>query len=216
MAISNFFQTAATYNSGMRMALHRVIDVMSIIAGTSLLISIARIDQLGSKFSTIPVVLVLFSVLPSIFLRKDVQLGLRGALTATGFLIACFIGVTKLGLGSAAFMGFPFLLALSAALFSRFVTYLAFGMSIIVLLVIAALFVFGSLQPVDSSLLGWSQNPRNWFVMLCRLLISRLRVRVLQGSPIYLVYSVLCGLVAYALRAVELCRKQYGSTVNEN
>ncbi len=170
------FEVSATYSEGVRKALRSAIDFLSVIAALVVALNVTRAVQFGATFFTTTSILLVFCVLPSIFLRGDRYLALRGGLVVSGYMVANLIGITDLGLGAAAFVAFPFHLALCAALFSRGVTYLYIASMAGAVVVMAYLFTNGVLVAPDVSLAIWSASAANWTIMFVTLLVTLLLV----------------------------------------
>lgn len=176
MERNNTFEVSATYSEGVRKALRSAIDFLSVIAALVVAINVARAIQFGATFVTTTSILVVFCVLPSILLRGNKHLSLRGGLVVSGYMVANFIGITDLGLGAAAFVAFPFHLALCAALFSRWVTYLYLGAMLCAVAVMGYLFTNGIMVAPNLPLSAWSASTANWTIMFITLAVTLLLI----------------------------------------
>ncbi|MEP2718072.1 ATP-binding protein [Pseudophaeobacter sp.] len=169
-------ETTATYTAGVRKTLRTVLDFMSAVAALVVMLNLFRFSQFGPTFIATTSLLAVFCVLPAIILRDDRKLPYRGGLIVTGFVSANFIGITSLGLGAAAFVGFPFHMALCAALFSRKTTYAFFTAFTLGVAAMAYFFVQEVFVSPDPRITSWNQSTGNWVVMLISLTVTNLLV----------------------------------------
>lgn len=179
---STTFEVSATYNDGVRKALRASIDFLSIIAALVVVLNVTRAVQFGATFIATTAILTFACVLPSLFLRGDKRLSLRGGLVVTGFMVANLIGITDLGLGAAAFVAFPFHLALCAALFSRAVTYLYLAAMAFTVAAMGYLFSNGILVAPAVPLSVWNQSVANWTIMFVTLSVTLLLIASLVDN----------------------------------
>ena len=170
------FQPISSYQDGVRRTLRQVIDFMAVLAVVVIVLNLVRVSQFGLLFMLTSGVLLTFCVLPPLFLRDDRYLPVKGAMMVFGFVFANFVGITDLGLGAAAFVAFPFHMALCAALFSRRVTYLALAVFTCCVIACALLFVQGHLQAPPVPLVQWNQSASNWGIMLVSLTVTNVLV----------------------------------------
>jgi len=97
MAHDGPFRTATSYNSGMLKTLHRLLDTFSFTAAIAVLLAFIRVEQFGPAYISMIVMLLLFCVAPSFFMRADRQIPVRGIIVISGFLAALAVGISSLG-----------------------------------------------------------------------------------------------------------------------
>ncbi|MEP4038900.1 ATP-binding protein [Pseudophaeobacter sp.] len=178
----NSLDKATSYSQGVRKTLRVVLDFLSAIAALLVVQNLVRDGQFGASIVATILLLVVLCVLPAAFLRRDIYLPLRGGMIVTGLVTANFIGIANLGLGAAGFVGFPFYMALCAALFSRKLTLFFFAVFSCAIAAIAALFIQGGLSSPDPRISEWNQNTANWVIMLASLMASNFLVIILVSN----------------------------------
>ncbi|WP_299934679.1 response regulator [uncultured Pelagimonas sp.] len=182
MVLNSNFQTTASYNEGVNKTLRIVIDIMSGVAALVVLINLFRIGQFGPLFITTTGLLAVLCILPTLFLRNDKHLALRGGMMVTGYVVANFVGITGLGLGAAAFVAFPFHMALCAALFDRKTTYMVFAAFTAVVTAMAYAFVQGYFTSPPVPLSTWNQSTANWVIMIITLVVTNVLIIALVDN----------------------------------
>lgn len=159
-------QPTKVFDTGLQKALRGILDFVSLVVVVALLLTLLRTSQFGSIYFPMIAMLLIFSVLPMLFLRAEKHLKTRGLLTLTGISLAMFSAVANLGLAAAALYGFPCVLAVLATFYTRRFAYFALAGLTIALVVLAYLFVSGALQHPNEAVTQWNQNPRNWMVAI--------------------------------------------------
>ncbi len=182
MKNNNSLDKTTTYSQGVRKTLRVVLDFLSAIAALLVVLNLTRANQFGASFVVPTILLFVLCVVPTIFLRRDTFLPLRGGMVVTGLVTANFVDIAHLGLGTAAFVGFPFYMALCAALFSRKLTFILFGVFSCAVAAIAVLFIQGALDTPDPGISEWNQSITNWIIMLASLMASNLLVVILVSN----------------------------------
>ncbi len=182
MVLQSSFLTTASYSEGVKKTLRIVIDIMAGVAALVVLINLYRIGQFGATFSITTGLLILLCILPTLILRDDKYLSLRGGMMVTGYVVANFVGITGLGLGAAAFVAFPFHMALCAALFSRQIMYFIFAAFIAVVMFMAFAFLNGYFTSPPVPLSAWNQSTGNWVIMIITLAVTNLLIITLVDN----------------------------------
>ncbi len=169
-------QPTSSYSEGVQKTLRNVIDVMSGAAALVVLINLFRIGQFGPLFIATTGLLTVLCILPTLIIREEKHLALRGGLMVTGYVSANIIGMIGLGLGAAGIVGFPFYMALCAALFDRKTSYLIFGGLITVITGIAFAFLNGYIASPTVPLSAWNQSIANWAIMIITLALTNILI----------------------------------------
>ncbi|NOR31369.1 MAG: PAS domain S-box protein, partial [Sulfitobacter sp.] len=174
-------QPTDPFDTGLRKALRRILDFVSLFVIAAFFLAVLRATQFGPIYTPMVVLLGSFSVLPTLFLRADKHLELRGLLTISGLTVAMFVGVANLGLSAAALYGFPSILAMIATFYTRRIAYIALAGLAVVLAVFAYLFVSEILVTPDDAIAQWNQNPQNWVVaIVTSCLVSALMITLIR------------------------------------
>ncbi|SNR78197.1 ATP-binding protein [Puniceibacterium sediminis] len=179
MVRESIYQNTATYSAGMRKTLHRVLDFLAFISMLGVLLSALRLSQVGLVYIVVAALLFGMCVLPSIILRADKHLNLRGFLLIAGYFSAISLGIFNLGLASSGVGALPFILAICAALFSRKTSLLVFALLLAAMTFFAYLFVSGQVSSPDTTLADWNRDPRSWIVAVWAMVVCSLIVTTL-------------------------------------
>lgn len=179
MATKGFYQNISTYNVGMRKTQSHVLDILAIISMIGVILSILRVSQVGLAYLSVAVLFFGLCVLPSILLRADNYLSLRGFLLIIGYLINILIGIFNLGLLSTGIGALPFILAICAFIFSRRTSLFVFAGMIAGLAVFGYLFVSGQVPSPEITVPEWNRDLRSWIVALWAMIVCSLIVLTL-------------------------------------
>lgn len=182
MPNSKDFTTTERYRDGIRQTLRAVLDFLSLVGALVVALNIFRAHQFGTTFIVTTTLMFMMGVLPSILIRSDRFLLVRGGLILFGFMITNLIGIASLGLGAAAIVAFPFHVALCAALFGRNAALLVFSALVLALGTLAFLFVQGRLVSPDIPLSTWNSSAGNWMVMIISLAVTCLLIIALAHN----------------------------------
>lgn len=164
-------RTTAAYTSGVQQTLRRVLDILSFFAAVGVLMVVARIKQVDEIYALAGGVLLVLCVLPSVALRKDRHLAVRGLMTITGILLSIAVGLLQLGLNSVGLFMVPFLLAFAATLFNRMIVAVLYLVTLVILAATATAFVTGLLNAPEVSLADWSRSPTSWLIVVLEILM---------------------------------------------
>jgi len=155
-----------SYDASMDRTLGLMLDFFVIVAMVASALASLRINQIGTAYVAMVVILVGFCVLPSVFMRADNYLKIRGIMILSGFAAALLFGIANLGLTSVALIGIPILVAMIALFSGRFLPYFALASMILAQTVIAYFFTKGIFASPTVTLDTWNRSPLNWIVAL--------------------------------------------------
>jgi len=155
-----------SYDASMDRMLGLMLDFFVIVAMVASALASLRINQIGTAYVAMVVILVGFCVLPSVFMRADNYLKIRGIMILSGFAAALLFGIANLGLTSVALIGIPILVAMIALYSGRFLPYFALASMILAQTVIAYFFTKGIFASPTVTLDTWNRSPLNWIVAL--------------------------------------------------
>lgn len=87
MEVGGPYRSIASYSAGMLKTLHRLLDSFSIAAGVATFLAVIRFDLFGPLYLIMIGMLSICCVLPSLVMRGDHLLQIRGYLIIGGFLV---------------------------------------------------------------------------------------------------------------------------------
>ncbi|MCT4558087.1 MAG: ATP-binding protein [Pelagimonas sp.] len=168
-----------TYGAGLERALHQSADILSVGALIGLIIGLLRLESSSWMMVALLVIFTVCAILPALVLRARRFLRLRIGLIVAGYLQGLTYPIATQGIADSGVIYLPMLVAMTAAVFERRVTFALLAGIICFLMCVSVMYVLGIFQAPDLPLRDWAARTEIWVTLVFSVAIPALVLALL-------------------------------------